>query len=34
MILYNCADCKYYLNSFENCQGQDKICHEFCLNTI
>jgi hypothetical protein len=24
-----CEDCKYYLNDYWNCQGQNKPCHEF-----
>ena len=24
-----CVDCKYYLDDYWNCQGQEKVCHEF-----
>ena len=26
---YICKDCIYYKSEYENCNGQDKVCHEF-----
>jgi len=25
----DCTNCTYYLHDYWNCQGQEKVCHEY-----